>query len=181
MFIHGKRLRYYGGNYDTFLKVRAEHRAMNAAHAKQNDRRVGHLKQFIARFGHGAKNLAKQAQSRMKMLQKIQVRHLPHHLSPSLTISHPSPTPLSPSPTPLPPLCHPFSPLSHPSLTPSHPSPPRFPGRAVRGRLRRPVPEARLPKRNDPPATMHLGDQRGIRLPPQRAGPLGAQGALPRL
>ena len=31
MFIHGKRLRYYGGNYDTFLKVRAEHWAMNAA------------------------------------------------------------------------------------------------------------------------------------------------------
>ena len=23
IFIHGKRLRYYGGNYDTFLKVRA--------------------------------------------------------------------------------------------------------------------------------------------------------------
>ena len=45
---------------------------MNAAHQKQNDRRVSHLKSFIARFGHGAKNLAKQAQSRMKMLQKIQ-------------------------------------------------------------------------------------------------------------
>ena len=72
MFIHGKRLRYYGGNYDTFLKVRAEHRAMNAAHMKQNDRRVAHLKQFISRFGHGAKNMAKQAQCRMKMLQKIQ-------------------------------------------------------------------------------------------------------------
>jgi len=72
MFIHGKRLRYYGGNYDTFLKVRAEHRAMNSAQQKQNDRRVNHLKSFIARFGHGAKNLAKQAQSRMKMLQKIQ-------------------------------------------------------------------------------------------------------------
>ena len=72
MFIHGKRLRYYGGNYDTFLKVRAEHWAMNAARQKQNERRVAHLKNFIARFGHGAKNLAKQAQSRMKMLQKIQ-------------------------------------------------------------------------------------------------------------
>ena len=63
--------RYYGGNYDT-LKVRAEHWAMNAARQKQNERRVAHLKNFIARFGHGAKNLAKQAQSRMKMLQKIQ-------------------------------------------------------------------------------------------------------------
>ena len=30
MFIHGKRLRYYGGNYDTFLKARAEHHAMTS-------------------------------------------------------------------------------------------------------------------------------------------------------
>jgi ATP-binding cassette subfamily F protein 2 len=72
MFIHGRRLRYYGGNYDTFLKVRAENRAHDASMAKQNERRVNHLKQFIARFGHGAKNLARQAQSRMKMLQKLQ-------------------------------------------------------------------------------------------------------------
>jgi ATP-binding cassette subfamily F protein 2 len=72
MFVHGKRLRYYGGNYDTFLKVRAEHRANLASHAKQNDRRVGHLKQFIARFGQGHKKMAKQAQSRMRMLKKLQ-------------------------------------------------------------------------------------------------------------
>ena len=45
---------------------------MNSAHQKQNERRVSHLKSFIARFGHGAKNLAKQAQSRMKILQRIQ-------------------------------------------------------------------------------------------------------------
>ncbi|EOD13146.1 hypothetical protein EMIHUDRAFT_452041 [Emiliania huxleyi CCMP1516] len=54
MFIHGKRLRYYGGNYDTFLRVRAENRAHSSAMAKQNERRVAHLKGFIARFGHGA-------------------------------------------------------------------------------------------------------------------------------
>ena len=50
MFIHGKRLRYYGGNYDTFLRVRAENRAHSSAMAKQNERRVAHLKGFIARF-----------------------------------------------------------------------------------------------------------------------------------
>tara|TARA_B100000513_G_scaffold71704_2_gene28805 strand:+ start:11334 stop:13796 length:2463 start_codon:yes stop_codon:yes gene_type:complete len=72
MFIHGKRLRYYGGNYDTFLKVRAEHRAMNEAHAKQQNQRVSHLKQFIARFGQGHKKMAKQAQARMKILAKLQ-------------------------------------------------------------------------------------------------------------
>ena len=52
--------------------MRAEHRAAHAAHQKQNERRQAHLKQFISRFGHGAKNMAKQAQSRMKMLQKLQ-------------------------------------------------------------------------------------------------------------
>jgi len=72
IFLNGKRLRYYGGNYDTYLRVRAEHRAAHAAHQKQNERRQAHLKQFISRFGHGAKNMAKQAQSRMKMLQKLQ-------------------------------------------------------------------------------------------------------------
>jgi len=97
MFIHGKRLRYYGGNYDTFLKVRAEHRAMNAAHAKQNDRRVAHLKSFIARFGHGAKNLAKQAQSRMKMLQKLQDEPCEVDFDdPYLKLDFPSATPLPP-------------------------------------------------------------------------------------
>ena len=39
MFVHNKRLRYYGGNYDTYLRVRAEHRAAHAAHQKQNERR----------------------------------------------------------------------------------------------------------------------------------------------
>eukprot|EP00967_Tisochrysis_lutea_P097477 scaffold143160_cov34-Tisochrysis_lutea.AAC.3 len=72
MFIHGKRLRYYGGNYDTFLKVRAEHRAHAAAHAKQTERRVTALKGFIQRFGQGHKKMAKQAQARMKMLAKLQ-------------------------------------------------------------------------------------------------------------
>jgi ATP-binding cassette subfamily F protein 2 len=72
MFIHGKRLRYYGGNYDTFLKVRAEHRAHAAAHSKQTERRVSALKGFIQRFGQGHKKMAKQAQARMKMLAKLQ-------------------------------------------------------------------------------------------------------------
>ena len=72
MFIHNKRLRYYGGNYDTFLKVRAEHRVHMASTAKQNERRQGHLKQFIARFAHGHSKMAKQAQSRMRMLSRLQ-------------------------------------------------------------------------------------------------------------
>ena len=41
MFLHNKRLRYYGGNYDTFVKVRAEHRANEEARsANQAQRRA---------------------------------------------------------------------------------------------------------------------------------------------
>mmetsp|Transcript_38092 Transcript_38092/g.70483 ORF Transcript_38092/g.70483 Transcript_38092/m.70483 type:complete len:405 (+) Transcript_38092:37-1251(+) len=69
---HRKRLGYYGGNYDTFLRVRAENRAHSEAIAAQQGRKVDSLKSFIARFGHGHKKMAKQAQSRMKMLAKLQ-------------------------------------------------------------------------------------------------------------
>lgn len=72
IFCKKKRLWYYGGNYDTFLRVRAEQRVNQEAMAAQQQRKVAHLKQFIARFGHGHKKMAKQAQSRMKMLGKLQ-------------------------------------------------------------------------------------------------------------
>jgi len=72
IFLHRKRLWYYGGSYDTFLRVRAEQRSNQEAIAQQQQRKVGHLKQFIARFGHGHKKMAKQAQARMKMLTKLQ-------------------------------------------------------------------------------------------------------------
>lgn len=72
IFCRRKRLLYYGGNYDTFLRVRAENMANQEAMAQQQGRKVAHLKQFIARFGHGHKKMAKQAQARMKMLTKIQ-------------------------------------------------------------------------------------------------------------
>jgi len=72
VFCHRKRLWYYGGNYDTFLRVRAEQRSNQEAIQAQQQRKVSHLKQFIARFGHGHKKMAKQAQSRMKMLTKLQ-------------------------------------------------------------------------------------------------------------
>ena len=51
--------------------MRAEQRANQAAVAKDQEARTAHLKQFIARFGHGNKKMAKQAQSRMKMLKRM--------------------------------------------------------------------------------------------------------------
>ena len=97
IFVHARRLRYYGGNYDTFLKVRAEHRQMLSAQQRQHERRVGHLKQFISRFGHGHKKMAKQAQARMKMLQRLQDEPCEVDFDdPYLKLDFPSASPLPP-------------------------------------------------------------------------------------
>ena len=52
-FLHNKRLRYYGGNYDTFVKVRSEHRANETSVRANQQQREGHLKNFIQKFGQG--------------------------------------------------------------------------------------------------------------------------------
>ncbi|CAE7863402.1 ABCF3 [Symbiodinium necroappetens] len=61
VFLHRKRLWYYGGNYETFLRVRAEQRTNQEAIAQQQQRKVANLKQFIQRFGQGHKKMAKQS------------------------------------------------------------------------------------------------------------------------
>merc|ERR1719238_1760816 len=44
IFLHRKRLWYFGGNYDTFLRVRSEQRTNQAAMASQQATKVAHLK-----------------------------------------------------------------------------------------------------------------------------------------
>ena len=97
MFLHHKKLRYYGGNYDTFVKVRAEHRANEEATRANQQQREGHLKNFIAKFGQGHKKMVKQAQCRMKMLAKLQEEKVDVDFDdPYLRLNFPSATPLPP-------------------------------------------------------------------------------------
>lgn len=97
VFLHRKRLAYYGGNYDTFVRVRAEHRTNQTAIASQQERKVDHLKDFIARFGRGHKKMAAQAQSRMKMLKKLEDEAVEIDMDdPYLRISFPSSPELPP-------------------------------------------------------------------------------------
>jgi ATP-binding cassette subfamily F protein 2 len=97
MFLHRKNLWYYGGSYDTFLKVRSEHRANQESVKKVQDRRTAHLKQFIARFGQGHKKMCRQAQSRMKMLKKLQDEAVDvDYDDPYLKLQFPCATPLPP-------------------------------------------------------------------------------------
>ncbi|CCU75397.1 putative ABC transporter ATP-binding protein ARB1 [Blumeria hordei DH14] len=66
-----KQLIYYGGNYDSYHKTRAEQEVNQMkAYQKQQDEIV-HIKKFIASAGTYA-NLVRQAKSRQKILDKME-------------------------------------------------------------------------------------------------------------
>lgn len=66
-----KQLIYYGGNYDSYHKTRAEQEVNQMkAYEKQQDEIV-HIKKFIASAGTYA-NLVRQAKSRQKILDKME-------------------------------------------------------------------------------------------------------------
>ncbi|MHA6323571.1 ABC-F family ATP-binding cassette domain-containing protein [Roseivivax sp. CAU 1753] len=71
-----KTLTYYQGPYDQFARQRAEKRAHLAAMAKKQDARRAHLQGFVDRFKAKASK-AKQAQSRVKMIEKMDTITLP--------------------------------------------------------------------------------------------------------
>jgi len=66
-----KRLTYYGGNYDTFVKTKAENdtNQMKQYHKQQEE--ISHIKQFISSCGTYS-NLVRQAKSREKVLNKME-------------------------------------------------------------------------------------------------------------
>jgi ATP-binding cassette subfamily F protein 3 len=79
---NGKLILYTGG-YDTFVETRAMKRALDAAFAKKQDLARKHMQSFVDRFKAKASK-ARQAQSRMKMLAKMQMVNVPvdEHVTP---------------------------------------------------------------------------------------------------
>ncbi|WBU61899.1 ABC-F family ATP-binding cassette domain-containing protein [Paracoccus albus] len=71
LHLEERRLNLYTGGYDTFAKTRAERRAVQAAQAKKQDARRAHLQSFVDRFRAKASK-AKQAQARIKMIEKME-------------------------------------------------------------------------------------------------------------
>lgn len=71
MHFDQRKLKMYGGNYDTFMRTRAEldENQMKAYQWEQDQ--IAHMKNYIARFGHGSAKLARQAQSKEKTLAKM--------------------------------------------------------------------------------------------------------------
>jgi len=74
--LHNTGLIYYGGNYDQYVTTRKEleDHQMKQYYREQDE--IAHMKDYIARFGHGSAKLARQAKSKEKVLSKMVERGL---------------------------------------------------------------------------------------------------------
>ena len=94
LHLEDKELQLYTGNYETFAKTRAARLAHKEAEVKKQNLRRQHLQSYVDRFRYKA-DKAKQAQSRLKMLSKME----PISLSSEATLrkfEFPQPEELSP-------------------------------------------------------------------------------------
>uniref|UniRef100_A0A5F9CM86 ABC transporter domain-containing protein n=1 Tax=Oryctolagus cuniculus TaxID=9986 RepID=A0A5F9CM86_RABIT len=81
------KLKYYTGNYYQYVKTRLEleENQMKRFHWEQDQ--IAHMKNYIARFGHGSAKLARQAQSKEKTLQKMMASGLTEWVMSNKTLS----------------------------------------------------------------------------------------------
>jgi len=68
---HKKQLAYYAGNYDTYIKTKAELEVNQMKAYEKQQGEIEHIKKFIASCGTYA-NLVRQAKSRQKILDKME-------------------------------------------------------------------------------------------------------------
>ena len=94
LHLENRELTYYTGPYDQFARQRAAQRAIQAAQAKKQDARRAHLQSFVDRFKAKASK-AKQAQSRVKMLEKMETIRAPEDAARTV-FTFPEPEELSP-------------------------------------------------------------------------------------
>ena len=69
--LYQKKLNLYKGNYSNYERQRAEHLAQQQSMFEQQQRKRAHLQEYVDRFRYKATK-AKQAQSRLKMLEKME-------------------------------------------------------------------------------------------------------------
>ncbi|KIT17849.1 ABC-F family ATP-binding cassette domain-containing protein [Jannaschia aquimarina] len=94
LHLEDKRLTLYTGGYDTFARTRAERRAVQAAEAAKQEVRRAHLQSFVDRFKAKASK-AKQAQSRVKMLERMETIRAPEDAARTV-FTFPEPEQLAP-------------------------------------------------------------------------------------
>ncbi|NAZ36152.1 ABC-F family ATP-binding cassette domain-containing protein [Rubellimicrobium sp. CFH 75288] len=71
-----RRLEYWTGGYDAFARARAARRALLQAEKARQDAARAHLQSFVDRFRYKASK-ARQAQSRLKMIERMETIRLP--------------------------------------------------------------------------------------------------------
>lgn len=94
LHLEDRRLTYYTGPYDSFAKQRAAQRELQAAMAKKQAARKAHLQSFVDRFRY-KESKAKQAQSRLKMIERMDLITAPEDAARTV-FTFPSPEELSP-------------------------------------------------------------------------------------
>jgi ATP-binding cassette subfamily F protein 2 len=70
-----KKLIYYGGNYDAYVRVRGENETNQIKAYKKQQDEIAHMRKFIASAGTYA-NLVRQAKSREKIIEKMEAAGL---------------------------------------------------------------------------------------------------------
>jgi ATP-binding cassette subfamily F protein 3 len=94
LHLEDRKLTLYQGGYDTFAQTRAARIAVAQAESKKQEARRAHLQSFVDRFRAKATK-ARQAQSRLKMLERMQPITAPSERA-FRKFSFPEPEQLSP-------------------------------------------------------------------------------------
>ena len=94
LHLDSRKLTLWNGPYDQFARQRAERRALMVSAAQKQEARRAHLQAFVDRFRAKASK-ARQAQSRVKMLEKMETIRLPEDAARTV-FSFPEPEALSP-------------------------------------------------------------------------------------
>jgi len=94
LHLDDRKLTLYSGNYDFYERVREEQRMQLAAEAARVTNQRAHLQSFVDRFRAKASK-ARQAQSKLKMLQKLAPVAVPRE-DPSVVFNFPEPRELRP-------------------------------------------------------------------------------------
>ena len=63
-------LSQYTGNYDTFCQTKDEQDENQMKLYKKEQADLAKMKEYVARFGHGSRKLAKQGKSKEKLMNK---------------------------------------------------------------------------------------------------------------
>ena len=88
--LHHGAIAEYAGNYDYFLVERVKRRDMEQAAYDNQQREIAQTKRFIERFRYKASK-ARQVQSRIKYLSRLEPLRAPEALEPEIRIRFPAP------------------------------------------------------------------------------------------